>query len=58
MSPNNETKETELSKLTLVKHSFLLKITFPSEAWEMVNMDLDGHYFLKSFRKFRGSIKQ
>lgn len=58
MSPNKETKETELSKLTVVKYSFLLKITFLSEAWEMVNIDLDGRYFLKYFRKLRGSIKQ
>lgn len=37
-SPKNITKETEISKLILVAHSFLLKITFLSEAWKTVNV--------------------
>lgn len=35
MSPNNVTKETEISKPILGAHSFLFKTTSPSEAWKM-----------------------
>jgi len=38
MSLKTVSKETEVSKLTLVAHSFLLKITFLPEDWKIVNV--------------------
>lgn len=37
MSPKNVSTEAEIRKLIQVTHRFLLKFTFLSEAWKMLN---------------------
>lgn len=54
MSTKNVTTEAEIRKLIEVTHSFLLKFTFLSEVWKMLNVT---SLLKKYFRKFRRTKK-